>query len=677
MQENPFTSNAQTAIDGLKKKPNRISQRRILLIASALTILILGLAFSYFFINSNEFPVGIGLSPSERQFAKIEKFESEEDFKNYLTEVETSVSSSSLFGFGDMARTDTANLQMLEAEIASPVTGGGELERVSETNVQVAGIDEPDIVKTDGISIFFSKRANWTIPVVRTLPVGERIPPPTPNAETKILLAFPPASLAQIATIPKQGDLLLDKKTLVVFSESQILGYDVVNPASPTEKWKVNIETKNQVVTSRLFQNKLYVIIKSHIDNHRPCPIPLLTGNNSLSISCEEIYHPNRPVLTDSTFTILSIDPTNGEVKKKTAFIGSANASVIYMSENAVYITYSYSEDMFEFLYNFYVEARSDLISETALVKLAQLQTYDISASTKLMEIGVILENYYNSLPPDERRRVENEMTNRMESYTKKHARDLQKTGIVKIAIDDFLISANGEVPGDPLNQFSLDEYKGNLRIATTTGSGMWSGRDSFNDVYVLDKNLKVVGEIQNLGLTERIYSARFIEDKGYLVTFRRIDPFYVLDLSDPKNPEMKGELKIPGYSSYLHPITKNRILGIGEESNRVKLSLFNVSSAENPTEASKYILDEYWSEVANTHHAFLLDSKHSVFFLPGIDSGYIFSYKNDELKLKRVVSEIRARRAIYIDDYMYIIGDDKIVVLNESDWTEVNNLVF
>ncbi|MBU0569815.1 beta-propeller domain-containing protein [Patescibacteria group bacterium] len=675
MQESIDTPSPETTVDGFDEKPKRVSQRRVLLIASAFTILILGLTFSYFFANQKLLPDVLDLP--KKQVTKIERFESEEDFKTYLAEAETAVGSSLFSGFG-MVRTDTANLQMLEAEIASPVAGGGGgPERVSETNVQIAGIDEPDIVKTDGTSIYFSKRANWTIPVVRTLPVGEQILPPTTNAETKVLLAFPPASLSQIATIPKQGDLLLDKKTLIIFSESQILGYDVVNPASPTERWKVDIETKNQVVTSRLFQNKLYIITKSRINNERPCPIPLLTGKNSLSISCGEIYHPNRPVPTDSTFTILSIDPTNGEIQEKTAFVGSANSSVVYMSENAIYITYSYSEDMSEFLYNFYVEAGTDLISETALGKLKKLQTYDISASTKLMEIGVILENYYNSLSSDEKRRVENEMTNRMESYTKEHSRDLQKTGIVKIAVDDLSISANGEIPGNPLNQFSLDEYKGDLRIATTTGSSMWGGGDSFNDVYVLNSDLEITGSIQDLGLTERIYSARFIEDKGYLVTFRRIDPFYVLDLSNSKNPEMKGELKIPGYSSYLHPITEDRILGIGEENNKVKISLFNVSSVENPTEASKYILDEYWSEVADTHHAFLLDSKHGVFFLPGRNGGYVFSYKGDELKLERVVSEIRARRAIYLDDYMYIIGDDKIVILNESDWMEVNNLTF
>ncbi|PKP55212.1 MAG: hypothetical protein CVT89_09125, partial [Candidatus Altiarchaeales archaeon HGW-Altiarchaeales-2] len=96
-----------------------------------------------------------------------------------------------------------------------------------------------------------------------------------------------------------------------------------------------------------------------------------------------------------------------------------------------------------------------------------------------------------------------------------------------------------------------------------------------------------------------------------------------------------------------------------------MKISLFDVSDVKNPKESDKYLLDESWSDILNTHHAFLLDTKHEIFFLPGSKGGYVFSYKDDKLKLIKAVSEISARRAIYINDYLYIIGDDKIVVLN------------
>lgn len=139
----------------------------------------------------------------------------------------------------------------------------------------------------------------------------------------------------------------------------------------------------------------------------------------------------------------------------------------------------------------------------------------------------------------------------------------------------------------------------------------------------------------------------------------------------------MKGELKIPGYSSYLHPITKDQILGVGKEGSQVKLSLFNVSDPSSPTEQAKYLLDESWSEVLQTHHAFLLDAQHSIFFLPGSRGGYVFSYADNQLQLTRVVSDIQAQRALYLEDYLYIVGRDKIIILNQQDWTEVNQLVF
>ena len=104
---------------------------------------------------------------------------------------------------------------------------------------------------------------------------------------------------------------------------------------------------------------------------------------------------------------------------------------------------------------------------------------------------------------------------------------------------------------------------------------------------------------------------------------------------------------------------------------------MFDVSDPENPNEIAKYNLDEYWSDILNTHHAFLLDSKHQIFFLPGGRGGYIFSYKDNKLELKRAVSDISAKRAIYINDYLYIIGENKIVVLNELNWEKVNELEF
>ena len=195
------------------------------------------------------------------------------------------------------------------------------------------------------------------------------------------------------------------------------------------------------------------------------------------------------------------------------------------------------------------------------------------------------------------------------------------------------------------------------------------------NDVYVLDSKLKQIGSLQGLGLNEQIYSVRFLGETAYVVTFRQTDPFYVIDLSAPKSPRLAGELKIPGFSSYLHPISTGKVLGVGQEGNEVKLSLFDVTDPGNPVEKSKYLLNEYWSEVSSNHHAFLQDARHEVFFMPGGNGGYVFSYANSELSLTKAVGESGIKRAIFINDFMYLISESEIVVLDENNWNEIGSL--
>ncbi len=603
----------------------------------------------------------------------VAPFESEQDFKSYLDE------SAAMAGFGyygiSTLGASRAMAETLSADIDSgmpaPVSGkaeAGEPSRVSETTVQVMGIDEPDIVKTDGSRIYVSTSgySYWGI--------REGVPYYSYGG-TRVVDAFPPEDLEVAAKIDMQGEMLLVGDTLVLFSGIEIYGFDVSDPASPEQSWK--IELNGSLVGARLYQDSIYLVTRDNIDYYSPCPIvPMSTNGVAISIPCSRIYHPIDPTDVDVTYNAMIIDPHSGHAEKAVSFLGSYSSSVLYMSTNAIYVTYAYSGDIVEIFINFFRE-NPDLAPAQVIEQMDKLSGYDISTQSKLTELGIILQKYWSSLSRDERLRVENEMSNRMVNYTAKHKRDFTRTGIAKIGLDLELM-ASGAVPGTPLNQFSLDEYEDHLRIAVTVGGSGWMMTgESANDVYVLDEALDVVGSVLDMGLTERIYSVRFIQDKGYVVTFRQIDPFYVLDLSDPTDPQLKGELKIPGYSSYLHPITADKILGIGKEGSQVKISLFDVSSPANPSEQDKYTLSEYWSDILNTHHAFLLDDKHEIFFLPGSKGGYVFSYEGDELSMVRAVSDISARRAVYIEDYLYIIGNTKIVVLDEDTWEDVNELEF
>ena len=106
-----------------------------------------------------------------------------------------------------------------------------------------------------------------------------------------------------------------------------------------------------------------------------------------------------------------------------------------------------------------------------------------------------------------------------------------------------------------------------------------------------------------------------------------------------------------------------------------MKLSLFDVTDTANPVELDNYTMTEGWTDVSSTHHAFLLDDMHQAFFLPAGESGYVFSYAGNQMTLVASVTDIQAKRALYINDYLYIVGDNKLVVLNELDWTTVSEL--
>ncbi len=184
---------------------------------------------------------------------------------------------------------------------------------------------------------------------------------------------------------------------------------------------------------------------------------------------------------------------------------------------------------------------------------------------------------------------------------------------------------ASGEVEGRLLNQFAMSEYNGDLRVATTTDNWGNFGDQSESTVYVLrpsGADLEQISSISGLGKGEQIYSVRFIDDVGYVVTFRQVDPLYVLDLSDPANPVLDGELKIPGYSAYLHPVGDGLLLGVGQDATDegrttgTQLSLFDVSDPANPQRISTLPIGGQ-SEVEWDHKAFLFWEPDGTIVLP------------------------------------------------------------
>jgi uncharacterized secreted protein with C-terminal beta-propeller domain len=184
-----------------------------------------------------------------------------------------------------------------------------------------------------------------------------------------------------------------------------------------------------------------------------------------------------------------------------------------------------------------------------------------------------------------------------------------------------------------------MDEHNGFFRIATTSGNNWGEGSQTSNNIYILDETLNQVSKIENIAPGESIYAARFLGDRAYLVTFVQVDPLFTIDLSDPYNPRILGELKIPGYSEYLHPYDETHIIGIGKEVDPsidadkvhtpgaiyytailgLKLALFDVSDIENPIEEAKIVIGDRGTDspALYDHKAFLFDREKELLIIP------------------------------------------------------------
>lgn len=299
----------------------------------------------------------------------------------------------------------------------------------------------------------------------------------------------------------------------------------------------------------------------------------------------------------------------------------------------------------------------------------------------------------------------------------------------IHIANGQISHAADGRVLGTVLDQFSMDEYAGYFRIATTsqatdlfdTGRRMSPNE---NNVYILNANLGLVGKLEHLAPGETMHSARFVESVCYLVTFRKIDPFFSIDLSDPHAPRVIGELKITGYSDYLHPYDQNHVIGVGKDTvpaeegdfswhQGVKISLFDTTEMNEPKEIAKYVIGDRgsWSPVLNDHKAFLLDNERDLLALPVTvtrinknqypdwfppntygdpvwQGAYVFKISLDlpeKMILRGTITHVedgniqnesnQITRILFIEDVLYTVSQTKVKLNSLLDLSEIKEL--
>ena len=272
-------------------------------------------------------------------------------------------------------------------------------------------------------------------------------------------------------------------------------------------------------------------------------------------------------------------------------------------------------------------------------------------------------------------------------------------TPVTRYSINDGKIEleATGEIKGTLLNQFSIDEYKGNFRFVTTYTESEESQEGNVsshrmvnkNALLVLNGELKQIGAINDIAPDERVYSVRFMGDTAYFVTFRQVDPLFSVDLSDPENPKIIGALKIPGFSNYLFPYGEGKLLGIGQEADEntgrtqgMKLSMFDISNPSNVTESDKLILDSDYSPALYDHKASLVDfEKNIIGFSVYAERGLeyrIFKLTDDGFNVIQKINLGNVSdnaRGMYIGDEFYIVSDTKLLVYNLADYSLIKEL--
>ncbi len=596
--------------------------------------------------------------------------------------------------------TQTRTLDETFAEASTTGTAPkSEAKDYSTTNIQVKGVDEADIVKNDGKYIYLV--SDNKVYIVNAYPAEEM----------KIISEIELEKYAQNIYLNKDKLIIYQNSYSPILAQAECI--DCINPSKPSTKIIIyNIENKSNpqleksytidgnYQNSRMIENKIYTITNKYINTQTPDLPIYYIQNTKVEIPAQEINYFPYPD-TNYVFTFISsIDLENQNLESEVYLTGSSNT--IYVSKENIYLTSQKRINNQEYNQEFAEQVAMKLLPE----KKSEIQSI-LESNTepykKTNQINNLITTHSMSLKGEEKSQFDRELVTLTEEFEINIQKKMQKTIIHKINIKDKIeYQTFGEVPGIILNQFSMDEFNGNFRIATTTGNS-WNG-NSLNHLYVLNQNLEIIGKIEDIAKGEKIYSARFIDEKAYLVTFKQIDPFYVIDLSKPEKPETLGELKITGYSSYLHPYDKNHIIGIGIEANEqgrtqgLKIALFDVTDVENPTLKSKFQINEKWSysEALYNHKAFLFDKKKEILVIPlsytektnesynQWNGAYVFNINQQEISLKGKILhksenswKNQIRRSLYMDNTIYTISQALLKANNLNTLTEIKSIKF
>ncbi len=576
-------------------------------------------------------------------------------------------------GSGEYVLEEALEIQRRQIESGPAVpshTGSVSLDRTvysttddySATNVQVKNVDEPDYLKTDGKYIYIVNQ--------NTLTIIDAHPAESAKILYKVALDIESQDLENIflngdrlavlyrgSSIPHVSQTNPEDDPQTGIESSRMMPYPIYNSNIVVSILDISDRQKPQILSeynidgnyhdSRMIDNIVYIVANSRADYTNPI-IPRIAISESNTIIMPDVYRFPNPEQRYNFNTIAAVDIIADELINSETFL-MGNTNTLYVSEDNLYITYQKNitpKTVDQIQRELFLDVILPLLPQNIQDEIMSI--YDdnsITSSQKQSMISDILQESYNTLPKQDRENLFTQLQDAIKQFDSQIRQNLSQTAIHKIALDegDMTYIANAHVPGHLLNQFSMDEYNEKFRVATTIQDNFRRGggnSDTSNNVYVLNKDLQRAGSLEDIAPGETIYSARFMGDQLYLVTFKQIDPFFVIDLSED-TPKVLGELKIPGFSNYLQPYDENHIIGIGRDTietkgrvqtEGIKISMFDVSDFENPKEKDTIIIGNDWtdSDILFDHKALLLDKQKDVMSVP-IKSN-IIAFEEDDL---------------------------------------------
>jgi uncharacterized secreted protein with C-terminal beta-propeller domain len=510
----------------------------------------------------------------------------------------------------------------------------------STTNIQVAGVDEPDFLKNDGKYAYILSGDKLTI--------IEAYPGETARIVSKVGLDVNDQSLQ---------NMFLNNDRLVIFytgndQQYSIQKYDYMpTPVTTTTTHAIVIDVSNKedpkiikdyqvdgsYYDARMIGSFVYFIATSNADYTHPMP-PVVRESSKVIMS-PPVYYYNNPEPSYNFDTITSFDVFGDKITSQTFLMGATGT--LYVSNNSLYMAH---QEYYPYYYDAsakdrFFKAIVPVLPDNLKNQILSIDNRpDLDSDSKWAQISDLLQKSYNNMTDSDKAQIFDKIQKSLADYDNNVQQDSQKTIIEKVAIDNGNLKyvARGEVNGYLLNQYSMDESGTKLRLATTSQYyNPQQGNGQSNNVYVLDQSLNVVGSLEKIAPNEKIYSARFMGDKLYLVTFHNIDPFFVIDLS-ADTPKILGALKIPGYSSYLHPYDENHIIGIGKEVSQtqygnsepqgIKVSLFDLTDVANPVTVDTYVIGgtSSNSDVLSDPKALLFDREKNILSIPISSQQYV-----------------------------------------------------